>query len=67
MILLNLKNTILRNIQVKFLSYSASLSPIKLFTVQKNLYNHEKYGYSKRKSILIKNGVCTKNFILEKI
>ena len=57
------ENTILRNIQVRFLSLFSKFVPNKIIYCSKeSLYNHERYGYSKRKSILIKNGICTKIF-----
>ncbi len=56
-------NTILRNIQVKFLSIISNLIPNKIIYCSKeSLSNHEKYGYSKRKSILIENGICLNKF-----
>lgn len=56
-------NTILRNIQVQFLSIISNFIPNKIIYCSKeSLKNHEKYGYSKRKSILIENGICTNKF-----
>lgn len=56
-------NTILRNIQVKFLSIISNFIPNKIIYCSKeSLRNHEKYGYSKRKSILIENGICLNKF-----
>lgn len=56
-------NKFLRNIQVKFLSIISHIIPIKIiFCSKRSLVNHEKFGFSKRKSILIKNGICTQKF-----
>ena len=56
-------NTILRNIQIKFLSMISHFIPNKIiYCSRESLSNHEKFGYSKRKSILIENGICTNKF-----
>ena len=56
-------NSILRNIQVKFLSIISNYVPDKIiFCSKESLNNHVKLGYSKRKSIIINHGICTKKF-----
>ncbi len=56
-------NTFLRNIQVKFLSKISNFIPNKIIYCSKEcLDNHVKYGYCRRKSLIIKNGVCTNKF-----
>ena len=56
-------NSVLRNLQVKFLSIISNFIPDKIiFCSKESLKNHLKVGYSNRKSILIKNGICTKKF-----
>ena len=62
------ENTILRNIQVKFLAIFSKFIPNKIIYCSKeSLLNHEKYGYSKRKSVFIQNGICTNKFYPGKI
>ena len=56
-------NTILRNMQVKFLSLISYLIPDKIiFCSKESLKNHQKIGYCKSKSIVITNGICTNKF-----
>ena len=56
-------NTFLRNIQVRFLSIISNFLPNKIIYCSKeSLDNHVKIGYSKNKSIVINNGICTKKF-----
>ncbi len=56
-------NTLLRNIQVKFLSIISNLVPTKIIYCSKeSLENHLKIGYCKSKSLIINNGICTKKF-----
>lgn len=56
-------NTILRNIQVKFLAIISNFIPKKIiYCSEESKKNHEYIGYCKRKSILIKNGICTNKF-----
>ena len=56
-------NTFLRNIQVRFLSIISNFLPNKIIYCSKeSLENHVKIGYSKNKSIVINNGICTKKF-----
>ena len=56
-------NTILRNIQVKFLAIISNYVPKKIiYCSEESQKNHEYIGYCKRKSILIQNGICTKKF-----
>ena len=56
-------NTILRNIQVKFLAIISNYIPKKIiYCSEESQKNHEYIGYCKRKSILIENGICTKRF-----
>ena len=61
------ENTILRNIQVKFLSLFSKFVPNKIIYCSKeSLYNHERYGYSKKEHTH-KEWSLQKIFILEKI
>ncbi len=56
-------NTFLRNMQVRFLSIISNFLPNKIIYCSKeSLENHVKIGYSKNKSIVINNGICTKKF-----
>ena len=56
-------NTILRNMQVKFLSLISYLIPDKIiFCSKESLKNHQKIGYCKSKSIVITNRICTNKF-----
>ena len=60
-------NTFLRNMQVRFLSIISNFLPNKIIYCSKeSLENHVKIGYSKNKSIVINNGICTKKFNAEK-
>ena len=54
--------------QVRFLSIISNFLPNKIIYCSKeSLENHVKIGYSKNKSVVINNGICTKNLTLEKI
>ena len=56
-------NTFLRNMQVRFLSIISNFLPNKIIYCSKeSLENHVKIGYSKNKSVVINNGICTKKF-----
>ena len=56
-------NSVLRNIQVKFLSIISNFLTDKIiFCSKESLNNHVQLGYSKRKSVIINNGICTKKF-----
>lgn len=57
------ENTILRNFQVKFLSIISNIIPDKIiYCSEPAQKNHEKIGYAKDKSMIIKNGICTNKF-----
>ena len=56
-------NTLLRNLQVKFLSRISHYIPnIIIYCSKESLDNHIRFGYCRNKSIIIKNGICTKKF-----
>ena len=53
--------------QVRFLSIISNFLPNKIIYCSKeSLENHVKIGYSKNKSVVINNGICTKKFNVRK-